>query len=86
MEDDNDYPRLGRNIQKWSELDSSLPLLDLDIELFRRRNARIASLVILSAILKTNRQQRKVLLGILSPQYFDPKSLIVSLLGVDNTW
>jgi hypothetical protein len=75
MKEDNDYPKLGRDIQSWSELDPSLPLLDLDIELFRRRNVRIASLVILSALLKENRQQRKELLGILSPQYFDPKTL-----------
>lgn len=75
MEHDNDYPKLGRDIQSWSELDVRLPILDLDIELFRRRNVRIASLVILSALLRENRRQREKLMGMLSPQHFDPKSL-----------
>ncbi len=72
---DNDFPKLGRDIQSWSELDSWLPILDLDIELFRRRNVRLASLVILSALLKSEKHQREKLLGILTSKYFDPKSL-----------
>ena len=72
---DDDYPKLGRDIQSWSELDSWLPILDLDIELFRRRNVRIASLAILSALLKSEKLQREKLLGILTSRYFDPKSL-----------
>jgi hypothetical protein len=72
---DDDYPKLGRDIQSWSELDSWLPILDLDIELFRRRNVRIASLVILSALLKSEKLQREILLGIVTSRYFDPKSL-----------
>lgn len=75
MDEDDDYPRLGKDIQNWSELDSRLPILDLDIELFRRRNVAIASLVIISALYKANKQQRIKLFGILSPRYFDPKSL-----------
>jgi hypothetical protein len=75
MEDDNDYPMVGKNIQKWSELDPLLPILDLDIELFRRRNVVIASLVILSALLKADKPQREKYLAILSPQHFDPMSL-----------
>jgi hypothetical protein len=66
---------MGKNIQKWSELDSLLPILDLDIELFRRRNVSIASLVILSGLLKADRQQREKYIAILSPRHFDPKSL-----------
>ena len=75
MDEDDDYPRLGKDIQNWSELDSHLPILDLDIELFRRRNVGIASLVIISALHKANKQQRTNLLEIISPRYFDPKSL-----------
>jgi hypothetical protein len=75
MEDDNDYPMVGKNIQKWSELDPFLPILDLNIELARRRNVTVASLVILSALLKAERQQREKYLAILSPRHFDPMSL-----------
>jgi hypothetical protein len=72
---DNDFPKLGRDIQSWSELDSWLPILDLDIELFRRRNVRLASLVILSALIKSEKHKRGKLLEILTSKYFDPKSL-----------
>ncbi len=75
MANEEDYPRLGRDIQNWSDLDLRLPILDLDIELFKRRNVSIARLVILSALLKANNQQRVKLLEILKPSYFDPKSL-----------
>jgi hypothetical protein len=72
---DNNFPKLGRDIQSWSDLDSWLPIVDLDIELFRRRNVRLASLVILSALLKSEKHQREILLEILTRAYFDPKSL-----------
>jgi hypothetical protein len=75
MDEDDDYPRLGKDIENWSELDSRLPVLDLDIELFRRRNVGIASLVIISAILKSNKKRRNGLLNTLTPGYFDPISL-----------
>jgi hypothetical protein len=75
MANEEDYPKLGRDIQNWSDLDFRLPILDLDIELFKRRNVSIARLVILSALLKANNQQRVKLLEILKPRYFDPKSL-----------
>jgi hypothetical protein len=75
VENDDDFPIIGKDIQKWSDLDSLLPILDLDIELFVRRNVHIASLVILSGLLKSNYIQRKKLLKILNLRYFDPKSL-----------
>jgi hypothetical protein len=75
MANQDDFPKLGRDIQSWSELDSWLPILDLDIELFRRRNVRLASLVILSALLKSEKHQREKLFEILTSVYFDPKSL-----------
>jgi hypothetical protein len=75
MDDDPFFPKLGRDIQTWSELDSWVPILDLDIELFKRRNVTIASLIILAAILKANKPQREKLLDRLTPQHFDPKLL-----------
>ncbi|MFZ2096793.1 MAG: hypothetical protein WAV05_09165 [Anaerolineales bacterium] len=75
MDEYDDYPRLGKDILKWSDLDSRLPILDLNIELFRRRNVGIASLVIISAILKADKKHQEDLFDILAPQYFDPKSL-----------
>jgi hypothetical protein len=75
MDNENDYPKIGKDINSWKELDSYLPILDLDIELFRRRNVGIASLVILSALIRSNKYQRDRLLEFLTTQYFDPKSL-----------
>jgi hypothetical protein len=50
-------------------------VLDLDFELFRRQNVAIASLVILSALLKSNKVKRDELLKTLTNLYFDPQSL-----------
>jgi len=75
MEQDDDFPRIGRDFQKWSDLDYRVRKLDLDIEMFRRRNVWIASYVILAGLLKGNRKQRQEYLEVLTPRYFDPKSL-----------
>jgi hypothetical protein len=75
MENDDDLPKIGRDFQNWSDLDYRLPKLDLDIELFRRRNVWIASFVILAGLLKADIKQREKYLVILTPSYFDPKSL-----------
>jgi hypothetical protein len=75
MENDDDFPKIGRDFQRWSELDIRLPKLDLDIELFIRQNVWIASFVILSSLLKSKYQQRQNLLVALTPRHFDPKSL-----------
>jgi len=75
MEQDDDFPRIGRDFQKWSDLDHRLRKLDLDIEMFRRRNVWIASYVILAGLLKGNRKQRQEYLEVLTPGHFDPKSL-----------
>jgi hypothetical protein len=75
MEQDDDFPRIGRDFQKWSDLDYRVPKLDLDHELFLMHNIWIASFVILAGLLKGDRQQQQRLLSILKPAYFNPKSL-----------
>lgn len=74
MEQD-DFPKITRDFQKWSDLDDRLPKLDLEVELFRRRNVWIASFVILAGLLKGDKQQRQGYSKILTPGHFDPKSL-----------
>ena len=96
MENENDFPKIGRDFQKWHELDRllSIPesLPDLDIELFRRQNVWVASSVVISGLLKANPQQRKNFLMNLTPQHFNPQSLcqylferIVSFLEDNET-
>jgi len=74
-QDEDDFPRIGRDFQNWSDLDSLIWPLDLDIELFRRRNVWIARYVILAGLLKGDGRQRQAYTDILTPKYFDPKSL-----------
>ncbi|MDR3573710.1 MAG: hypothetical protein P4L50_07605 [Anaerolineaceae bacterium] len=74
MDNDDDFPKMGRDIQKWSELDPLLPKVNLDIELFRRNNVSIASLVVLSGLLNEDHQHQQRYLSILTPDHFDPKS------------
>ena len=74
MEDD-DFPKIGKDFQKWSDLDDRLPKIDLQVDLFRRRNVWIASFVILAGLLKGDKEQRQRFLSILTPHHFDPKSL-----------
>jgi hypothetical protein len=81
MEEYDDYPQLGKNIQSWSELDSLQPNIDLDIELFLRYNVTIASFVILSFLLKSGKEQRDELFSRLTPSHFDPKSFARYLFG-----
>lgn len=73
--ENEDFPKLGRDFQRWSDLDDRLPKLDLEVEIFQRRNVWIASYVILAGLLKGNKEQRKRFLSILAPHYFDSKSL-----------
>jgi len=72
---DDDFPKIGKDFQKWSDLDDCLPKLDLEIELFRRRNVWIASFVILAGLLKGDKELRLSYLSILTPSHFDPESL-----------
>lgn len=81
MDDDNDDLWEGKHIQKWSDLDPFLPILDLDIELFKRQNVSIASRVIISGLLKSTREQRDIYIAILNPLYFDQKSLLLFLFN-----
>lgn len=75
MENDDDYPRIGRDFQNWSDLDSRLQTLDLEMELFRRQNVWIASFVILAGLLKEDQKQQLNYLDMITPDYFDLKSL-----------
>jgi hypothetical protein len=74
MEND-DLPKIGRDFLNWSDLDSRLRTLNLEIELFRRQNVWIASFVILAGVLKGDQKQQRKYLDLLTPEYFDPKSL-----------
>ena len=75
MRNEDDFPKIGRDFQKWSELDPSLPKVDIEINLFRRNNVSIAALVIVSGLLKGDQQLRQRLLSILTPDHFNPRSL-----------
>jgi hypothetical protein len=75
MEYDDGFPKIGRDFQNWSDLDSWLRTLDLEIELFRRKNVWIASFVILAGLLKADQQLQQKYFEMLTPSYFDPKSL-----------
>ena len=54
---------------------ASLPVLDLDVELFKRNNVAIASLVILSSLVKGDQEQREECLRRTRVEYFNEKSL-----------
>ena len=56
-----------------------LPILDLQDELYRRNNVAIATLVVLSALIKGKSIQQKTILNRLKPEYLGPK-LIYSYL------
>jgi len=70
-----EIPILGKNIEKWSDLDFQLPKLDLNIELFQRQNVWIASFVIIGGILNADKQYREELFRIIPPNIFNSKSL-----------
>jgi len=71
----DDIPKIGVDFQSWSEFDDQLLKLDLNIELFTRRNVRVASLVILAGLLKGDHQLKQQYISLLSPFYFDPRSM-----------
>lgn len=52
----------------------SLPPLDLDIELFRRRNVSLASVVVMAGLLRSKETRRQAILRHITPEYFGEKS------------
>ena len=58
-----------------SQADQFLSQIDLDLELFRRRNVGLAALVLLAMLVKNDGQSRARLIADLRPEYFTQRSV-----------
>lgn len=69
MKSKKGFPQIGRDFEKWSDLDCLLPIIDLDSDYAMG----IADLVLIAGLLKSDQRNRGELISKIYANLFNPK-------------